>query len=415
RKSTVLNNVKAFLKTCSARLEATLRLLDGQTPETIPEMRQSSASDIKGIIESLTVESLGLQKKDPTREIAELEQKLLDLRHRELLGQHLKEIEGYIQRLVWAKRAAGIRGSTKHITLKHNEMFSQLVTDRYIQLFQKTLKDLQRPLKVKVRTTGRKAEACKQIVLETDPTAPIEWVGPNKVLSEGEKRAVALADFLTEVALDTGSNGIVLDDPVTSLDLEWREMIACILAEEVNDRQVIVFTHDLPFLYFLKKHAERRSVDIATHWIKTGDTDGKPGYVFLNNSPALEREYRKAVRARELYAQAKNAPAGEQEDLLHQGFGALRTAYEAFIIFDLFEQVVMRFDERVSFTRLKSVAWDKPIADEVVEACERLSRGIEGHLHSDAFVAVKPTCAILQKEIELFDDLRKRLKKLKPG
>ena len=39
-------------------------------------------------------------------------------------------------------------------------------------------------------------------------------------LSEGEKGAVALADFLTEVALDTTSNGIILDETLTSLDLD---------------------------------------------------------------------------------------------------------------------------------------------------------------------------------------------------
>jgi wobble nucleotide-excising tRNase len=56
-----------------------------------------------------------------------------------------------------------------------------------------------------------------------DESAPSEIATPDKILSEGEKLAVALADFLTEVALDTTSRAIILDDPVTSLDLEWRE------------------------------------------------------------------------------------------------------------------------------------------------------------------------------------------------
>ncbi|MBN1547110.1 MAG: AAA family ATPase [Syntrophaceae bacterium] len=68
-----------------------------------------------------------------------------------------------------------------------------------------------------------------------------------------------------------------------------------------------------------------QSVDIITHWIKRGD-DGKPGYVFLNNSPALEREYRKPTRALEIYERTKKASAEEQEALLRDGFGALRTA-----------------------------------------------------------------------------------------
>jgi len=37
----------------------------------------------------------------------------------------------------------------------------------------------------------------------------------DQILSEGEKRAVAIADFLTEAALDRHNRGIILDDPVT--------------------------------------------------------------------------------------------------------------------------------------------------------------------------------------------------------
>ena len=55
-------------------------------------------------------------------------------------------------------------------------------------------------------------------MLQVDETVPQEIASPDKILSEGEKRAVALADFLTEVALDTTSRSIILDDPVTSFD-----------------------------------------------------------------------------------------------------------------------------------------------------------------------------------------------------
>ncbi len=250
-------------------------------------------------------------------------------------------------------------------------------------------------------------------LLEMDPSIPTDKGTPDKVLSEGEKRAVALADFLTEVALDTTSTGIVLDDPVTSLDLEWRRLIASILVTQAKRRQVMVFTHDLSFLYFLKKYSEEDNVEIAAHWIKRGDHDNKPGYVFLDNSPALERDYRRPTRAREIYVKAKDAPAAEQEALLRVGFGALRTTYEAFIIFELLNEVVLRFDERISFGRLSSIVWDQSLVEEVVTKCEALSRYIEGHLHSDAFGDQKPAPSLLLSEIDAFEALFKRLKSLK--
>ena len=98
-----------------------------------------------------------------------------------------------------------------------------------------------------MKTTGKKGETIKQIVLEKVHPDLIGEATPEKVLSEGEKRAVALADFLTEVALDTESHGIVLDDPVTSLDWEWRDKIAQIVANEAVHRQVIRLVVDDPF------------------------------------------------------------------------------------------------------------------------------------------------------------------------
>jgi energy-coupling factor transporter ATP-binding protein EcfA2 len=72
------------------------------------------------------------------------------------------------------------------------------------------------------------------------------------VLSEGEYRCVALAGFMAELATNNSHSGIIFDDPVSSLDHLHREAIAKRLAEEGRSRQVIVFTHDLPFLFLLR-------------------------------------------------------------------------------------------------------------------------------------------------------------------
>lgn len=409
----IVGEIKNFIIACGERRNRLLAAVDARMEKVeVPPLPENPVTEVERVVESLNARLDELQKKDRAEEIKRLEQEKRELDHRALLGQHLNEIEEYVQRRIWGCKAERIGGTTAHITKKHNQLFNQLVTDRYVELFEQMLRDFGRPLRVKVETSGRKGQVYKQIVIESHPSTA-DMATPDKVLSEGEKRAVALADFLTEVALDTTSSAVILDDPVTSLDLEWRGLIASILAKEAERRQVIVFTHDLPFLYLLKQRCEQEQVNIVTHWIKRGDSDNKPGYVFLNNSPALERDYRKPNRAREIYERAKNAPAAEQEALLRDGFGALRATYEAFIIFDLFNEVVVRFDERISFGRLKDVVWDRTIADDVIAACERLSRYIEGHLHSDAFGAQKPTPRVLLDEIEAFEELRKRLNDLR--
>lgn len=73
----------------------------------------------------------------------------------------------------------------------------------------------------------------------------------NSVLSEGEQKIIALSNFLAESTIDGKKNSLIFDDPVTSLDMDYRDLIANKIVELSQDRQVIVFTHDLSFMRLL--------------------------------------------------------------------------------------------------------------------------------------------------------------------
>lgn len=73
----------------------------------------------------------------------------------------------------------------------------------------------------------------------------------DSVLSEGEKKVIALSNFLADCTIDNRKNTIVFDDPVTSLDMDYRDLIAYKIVELSRDRQIIVLTHDLSFLRLL--------------------------------------------------------------------------------------------------------------------------------------------------------------------
>jgi len=298
-------------------------------------------------------------------------------------------------------------GSAYAITRKHDDIFDALVTERCIELFRERLGELGRPLKVTVETRGQKGKTVRRIVLKLSDTQPSGQFSVEKVLSEGEKRIVALCDFMTEVAIDEDSAGIILDDPVTSLDNDWKRTIADWLVREAPRRQLIVFTHHLTFLYEMKTRAARSGIEVVGHWVKT-EADGEPGHVHLDNSPICEEDFKSAKRARHFYERAKKAPPEEQESLLEQGFGALRTCYEVSVIFGLFKGVVLRFDERVSVGRLKDVVWDDAVAQAVVDKTNPVSRYIAGHSHSDEYAAVKPSPQLLLDEIEVFEKLKEQ-------
>lgn len=71
------------------------------------------------------------------------------------------------------------------------------------------------------------------------------------ILSEGEQKIISLSNFLAECTIDGRKNTIVFDDPVNSLDMDYRDLIASKIVTLSQDRQIIVLTHDLSFLRLL--------------------------------------------------------------------------------------------------------------------------------------------------------------------
>lgn len=60
--------------------------------------------------------------------------------------------------------------------------------------------------------------------------------------------------------MDSRNVGIVLDDPVCSLDHKRRSLIVKRLLEEATNRQVVVFTHEITFFMEFKTEADRSGV-----------------------------------------------------------------------------------------------------------------------------------------------------------
>ena len=106
------------------------------------------------------------------------------------------------------------------------------------------------------------------------------------VLSEGERSALGLAGFLTEVMSDESLSAVIFDDPVTSLDHVRQERVARRVVELSLTRQVLVFTHDIGFVVDLKRAANVSEADVHERWVwknsvylgrvsKGGPWDGK--------------------------------------------------------------------------------------------------------------------------------------------
>ncbi len=296
--------------------------------------------------------------------------------------------------------------ATGSITRAQKNISEKYFGEEYTQMFHDECLKLGGSFGASLSIRGSKGSSTREIRIK-DRT-------PSDILSNGEQKIIALADFLSETRMSEMNRGIIFDDPVTSLDEERKSIIAKRLVDESIKRQVIIFTHDLVFVHALYNAFEEemgKDKRPITHWIEV--LDDRPGRVWENASPSLESKYKNAEQARKCYQLSQTADPSQREQLIKDGFSALRSSYEALLIFDLLNGVVRRFDERVRFDCLKNAVFDLELRNEVIDGFENCCKYMEGHLHSDKYAATKPTITNLNEEIIKFEALRSKIKKLK--
>ncbi|MGO4273449.1 AAA family ATPase, partial [Paenibacillus sp. TAF58] len=171
-------------------------------------------------------------------ELKKIEIKISVLNNKE----SFEEIQKYLKINTSYQRIINALSTQKsNITKKQNEATTKLQIEKFNELFNKELLSFNYKLhidsKVKKGRLDRKyfGEELKEI------------------LSEGEKNLLGLADFFAEINYyENNKNPIILDDPITSFDLEKIDLLADRIIKESKVRQVIIFTHSKPFLTSLR-------------------------------------------------------------------------------------------------------------------------------------------------------------------
>ncbi len=164
---------------------------------------------------------------------------------------------------------------TNRITGKSTEIAQALVTDALCTQFAREVESFE---SAKLAVELRQQKSVQgvprfKVALTCKPAASV-----GQVLSEGEHRCVALAAFMAELATTENRSGIVFDDPVSSLDHMHREAVAKRLISEASVRQVIVFTHDLAFLFELERAAKAAQPKPEVHINSISRGTAKAGF-----------------------------------------------------------------------------------------------------------------------------------------
>ena len=142
--------------------------------------------------------------------------------------------------------------NTKPISMAKSDLNDKYITKQFEQALGQELEDLGSRRNVTLQVGAQKAQSFVKPKFTGTTFSDLE-----RVLSEGEHRAVALACFLTETGMMDTKHAVVIDDPVSSLDHERRHLVAKRLVREAQTRQVIVFTHDMVFWSEVVEAAEK--------------------------------------------------------------------------------------------------------------------------------------------------------------
>lgn len=330
-----------------------------------------------------------------------LKSEYLELKERAALAPLLPDIKAQIARLkeIESINTALKATAKKPITDKNKELSDRMVTDALRGRFAREIGKLKlsrMPVELR-KEKDRQAVSYFRVALVENPNAKV-----GEIFSEGEHRCVALAAFLAELVTAQRYSGIVFDDPMSSLDHIHRGAVASRLVEEAEHRQVVVFTHDLVFLYELRREAEKANRPIAFRNVRR--QQDKPGYI-ENELPDKAKSGLEMCNA--LRSSLKSAKPGfdkltdTQRTIFCKGtIGQLRDAWEQ-AISDYIRPVLERFDNKVKPTSMfKLGILTEDDVKRVMAAQSRLSED----LHSSA--------QALNPEAVSLDDLLNEVKAL---
>lgn len=318
---------------------------------------ENLSDKVSNIIQNIIEQNKELEKQKVEEEIGKLEKQIKELNARKKLRVYKSKIAREICRLkiMHLLQEAISLCNTRSVTL-----FSNQLSDIYVTIsIQNNFKDELRKLGfnyviIEPETRGVKGKQYFYLRLDDNyNTAP----SLKDILSEGEHRAISLATFFSELSIAEHKSTIVFDDPVSSLDHKWRNRIAKRIVEEANNRQVIIFTHDITFLMMLQEHANRNSVSLSIKSLTRKPTETG---IIADNPPwdALNVKRRIGILKNDLQKLEKISRTETEEkykDEVKKFYGKLRETWERVVEELILNNTVTRFGRAIQTQRLKKV------------------------------------------------------------
>jgi energy-coupling factor transporter ATP-binding protein EcfA2 len=400
-------SIRAALATNESRRKAVIAALvedkelaaDCSALATVATEAEMLARQIDDRIKTLRTSATDDTRKRMTSEAQEL-------RARQFLSANLQVVLDDIERRKkYAAYGLCIDETKAHaITQKSSAVTKKVVSEKLKKSFQAELDNLAfRHIEVELKELGgADGVFYHKLVLSRAPGVDLP-----KVVSEGEQRCLSIAAFFAELSTADEPSGIVFDDPVSSLDYQWRQGVARRLVQESKSRQVIVFTHDVVFLLLLRQFAEELDVEPLDQHVRHLS---KGAGVCADELPwvALPVKKKLGYLKKGWQDADKLARDGHQDAYEKEAtylYGLLREAWERALEEVLLGGVVERYRPSIQTQQIPQIADITAEDCKAVEtAMTKCSAWLPGHDKAAANRSPVPGSAELKTDIEGLDN-----------
>lgn len=345
---------------------------------------------------------LEAQQQNRTKALSEKQAELRELKDAVELGKSWSLIEAQVKSAKESDRLHSLKRPMSQLSRAVTELSKtasdQLINQSFDALFLEECEALRTP-PMKLQFVGREGKAQRRKVMTGKHK-------PSKVLSEGEQKVLALADFVAEARLAGITAPVIFDDPVSSLDHRRINEVAQRIAQLANDNQVLVFTHDILFATKLLSLFEKSKRCV---YFQITDETGK-GKVTRATGPRIDSLSSIKGRINNTIQAARTQGGEEREALVRAAYNHIRAWCEVFTEDELLKGVTRRYQANVQMSTLSSIDIGKlgEISPKLTEIFDIACRYIDGHSQALITMDVSPTLTGLEQHWAELQGLKKR-------
>ncbi|MFD1861061.1 hypothetical protein EHW97_13715 [Aeromicrobium camelliae] len=359
---------------------------------TLTESATTDAATLNVVLTSTTSALKELRKQAATRTetLATKRKELVELEAAAELGKSWSLIEAQVRDAKEADRltllAKPMPGLLRAVTGLAKTASDQMINESFDALFTEECAALRAPT-LDIEFVGRQGLAKRRKVLTGKHK-------PSAVLSEGEQKVLAMADFLAEARLAGITAPVIFDDPVSSLDHRRINEVAQRVTLLAETTQVIVFTHDIFFASTLLALMETTK---RCAYFQITDEEGK-GKITRATGPRWDSLGSIKKNINETIQAATSQDGDARAALVRTGYDWIRAWCEVFTETELLQGVTQRYQPNVRMTNLPKIKADAlPDAIETVNRIfEEACRYIDGHSQPLPTLGVSPTLGGLE-------------------